>query len=745
MAENLDKQVDDLIKNQRILEQFPDDYIYHPLAEPLSVKVDDQVYVAMLMRDGGQEGAEFNQIALMNKSQIYEMIRGLPDAKPDTAGGQAKSVEFTGKQVFQNSVTGDSVSTDDYERVYYSSQNGAIADEVTAIDANGEWVNQRQMRTGQPRPYDVAVLPKSDVQDGNVNQADLDHKLDGYKLVDEIRTVHSSDSANKAVSNDFLMKQTNLAISEAEFAYLGNRTADIQVSAADVESSRAIFIEEGFQSRKNELTPRSNDPTPAAPIVIPENPYPKQARPTPEFKEKAEDTSPANTQVDEARVSYKNIISSDDHDAQKTADINREVTRVLRYLSRDKNFDSDDQFKSELNEAIDDLKANGFDAQVAVMAQYQSNVENGMDKKDARNEAKTSLDGIKEQEFAVHLEQQELRLSQEAANRITQEAEREAREALETAQANQEWINTAFTEVYKSDALKSYVDASTAVHTNNLNGVDDPNATQRVNDTKAELLQFIEDLKKEHFPDHKSSRNERDDVELGGLSKQLSVVSPALEAAFYEKMQDAGVDSAQSDNYKAAFADAVMQGVTEEGVRDILENDPDNAGRRIVDSVLPKMDGVIGDLKQGLYDNQDQYREMTRQDISEIVMSPAFQDELMGRVSEFKAQAQEQAAQNVTDIRETMTRETEVAVAAERERQNNPDYKTKYDQYVTSFKNLPAGQRDFTMGNLEKESQQGDLPMEKQALLDALKQIQIDNGEAAGMGVSQPAMGGMKP
>lgn len=672
----VDNKVEDLIRNQKISEDYPDDYIYHPMSEPFTAKVDGQVLAGMLMRDGGKEGAGFDQVALMTPVQMFEMMKALPDAKSPDSIKAAKSVEYTG-----------------------AGNNG-------------------------------------------------------------ITRIHSEDSVAKINATNFLMSEINDINEQVELVALGRQKADIEVSSADILQSKVISIETDFQPPANSLEGgKILSKEDMGVIKIPQDhPQISVQKPSQDFNQKAGDLSPANTQVDEARIAYQNILSGSSSDAQKTSDVNREVYRVARYLSRDKNFDSDQEFKNELNEAISDLRQSGLSAQADVLQEYKQNIDGGMDKREARNEVKGDLNEIKSQVFAVHVREQEVKLSQEEADRVAQKIEKELQDKLETEAGNAEWISYSSAAISESEELENYHNAAKQIHSNNINRIDNPDDVQNFKEAEEALHRYIDNLKKDYFPDHKTIEERRNDSgsdvkvspEVDALSAKLSGLSPVLEAAFHEKLEKAGVDTSESNDYKAAFAESIMQGVSEDDVRVALKGDPENASKAILNSVLPKMDETIGQLKQGLYEDQDKYKDIMRSDISEVVSSPEFKSALDDYTGKVKEEVQAEAVNIAADMKQDAYDKAESRMNEARAA-NDSNYDTKFTKYVDSFSKFPQAQRDSVMQNLEKQQDAGSLQDDQKVLLEALKQIQINNGEVdaqgSQMGTSAPssAVGGFKP
>lgn len=763
--EEQQKKIDDIILLQNISQNFPDDYEFHTPTQPVIVKVDEQIYVAMLQREDGKEGAEFNQVALMTPTQLFEMMRALPDAKPDEPGGQAKSVEFTGNKVWQDNTTGHSVPADEYGRVLYNAESG----DIVSDNASERSVNKRlQERSGSDDEYKTAVLPNEVIKDGKVTPEDAKLALDSdYKLVEEQINVHSSDSRNKMVSTDLLAREINKINFQVELVAQGKRDADVSLSAAELAQAQNIAVETDFQPRANVVEiPEGHGQGERTPLVIPENPYARQ-EPVKEFNEAsgaAARNAPEVTFVDEVRGNYKDILENDKTDAIKTAEINNEVSGLIRYLSREKNFDgqNDPEFKDELHEAIRDLSALGLNEQAAVLEQYEANVDAGMNRREARSEARDELKQITDQVHSAHLEAQEQEIQGGDAARWDAYKAQEAQDKAANAQRAEEWMGTAFSEINESDELKEFFDASMALHRSQLAGVNDPGAEAAVAEAKAKLHGFVDDLKKEHFPDHVSIEERRaardleaahsdesSDPQVRALQEQLQKVADDLNVGVFKMMEQNGVELSENDStpYEALAKNALNDVLQEDEIKILLQSDPEGAQNEIANRVMSGLDQTIGDASQSLRDNQELFRDQVSTEIRDVVNSEEFQAGLEAKLEPLREQAQTEAKQGVIDFANDTGAKATEALEAERAKQANPDYQSKYDSYVKSFANFPEIQRDAVQDKLENA---GDLTYDQQALLDALKQIAIDKGEVTPE-ESDPAVpatssgGGFKP
>ncbi len=820
MADNLNQYVSDLVENKAISQNYPDDYMFHPLPVPFAAKVDGEVLLGVLARENRQDGADFNQVALMTPVQYSEFIRNLPDAKDDVDGGAAERREFTGNKVWQDGVSGQTVSADKFSKVFYNSDTGQITDEAIAIEANAQWarkgfeeiprphnevllpegrrigevvsdqdllietdvfgklqkgrvfdsygedeseievpegfekyfydVSTRQIthdniakkenlewgknRFENARPFDFAVLPDKFVRDGRVSADDLRAKLnDDYRLVDEIVTVRSVDGEAKAEASKFILDSAHDINMHAEMVSLGKVDADITLSSSDIQNIPNIYVEEDYQPKANVLE------IPQALIDAVNNPPSIEESPvtlSTDFNTVAPDPNyaprPEVTVVDKVREEYKEILGTGKSDFSKTADINREVGgALLRYLEGEQNFKGHDPdfLKDELHEAIADLKSFDLHEQANILEQYEQNLDSGMGRREAREVSREALDGIADQVHSVHLSQQDARLEDETARRATEAVERDLQDQLAKDAISQQWINDAFGALNNSDEAEAYKQAM-------IKG-------DGVEEAKANLDKLIEDMKAESFPNHKGieERKAERDLDPAVVNTQLQGISSLLESSFLEKIQNSGIDPNMDHAQKAAFAESVMEGISEDSVREMLINNPDGAKQVLADGIISKMDDAIGDLKQGLYDNQDAYRDVVNGSIQDVVNSPEFQQKLKESLDEIKATALEQAEEGlkagVADIHSQAADKMEQA----RRAQLNPEYEVEKQNTINIFKNFAPAQREVMLQDiLQKEEKNGGLSDKQQVVKDALMELQESGGAAP-----VPAAGGMKP
>lgn len=820
MAGSLEQHVSDLIANQDILDNYPDDYKFHPLNEPLAAKVDGELMIGVLARENGQDGAEFNQLALMTLAQYSEFLRDLPDAKPNPGDSAAKETVFTGKQVWQNVVTAETLPEDEYSKVFYRPQNGRIVQDAVAMEANGEWARNGIEPTPRPynevllpegrnigevltdeellvktdwmgefsegrilyaesseetelevpegyaryyynvetqeiaavdvaksanadwdmkrdnmeRPFDFAILPNDKIEDGVVSKEDLEHKLSGdYQLVEERLSVLSNDGAIKLDASNFLFNNAHDIRVHAEMVNLGREPADLSLSSSDIGAQANIYIEQGYQPRQNVVE------IPQALLDAVHNPPAEEQNPV-ELSNDFNQAAPAEpnyqprpdvTVVDTMRAEYQKILDNGKSDYSQISDINREIGgALLRYLGRDRNFeDQDPQFlKDEIHEAIDDLKSLGLGAQAEILEQYEANVNGGMDPRDARDVAKEALDDITEQARVVNLEQQGNGVESEAERRAAYIAEKELQDRLEKDAISKQWMSEAFETLSQSDEAAAY---KNALHSG-----------EGVEEAKANLDQLVDKLKAESFPDHKSidERRAERDIEPEAVNGPLREISAVIEAAFLEKMQEAGIDPVFDGKQQAAFAAAVMDGISEDSVRDKLSESPEDAKQELADGIISRMGEAIDELKQGLYDRQDGYRETITGGVQGVINSPEFQLQLEERLGDIKAAAMEQGQEAAQEYLSDLHREAHEKVEQAREAAANPEHEALKQQNMNVFKNFSYEQRQAMLdGLLQKESESGSLDQQQQVIKDALMELQEQQGTAP-----QPAAG-IKP
>lgn len=195
MAE-LDPALQQLVDNQAINENWPDDYPYHILLDgdredngrPVIAKVGEDYFSAWLTRDAD---GNLSEVTLLDETQLGRVFNGRPGADQDNR------VVETGRDIWIDNVTGDKWPENDYEQVFYNTQTGDVVDQLAMFEGNAEWLNNGQ---NGDRPFNSAVLPNGLAADG-VSDTDLEQRLPAnVRVMAERRLFQTADSQNKAIA-----------------------------------------------------------------------------------------------------------------------------------------------------------------------------------------------------------------------------------------------------------------------------------------------------------------------------------------------------------------------------------------------------------------------------------------------------------------------------------------------------------------------------------------------------------------
>ncbi len=243
--------VGSLINGQKITENWPNDYLYHPLMDesgaPATVRVGNEFFGAWLKREA--VGGAFDQIILLNQEQLGRLYELRPPAD------RPNEVVPTGRKVYIDDTTGQKWPEEEYERVFYNVADGKIVAEAAAFDGNAVWLDGG--RVG-PRPFNNAVFPKNLIADGKISEADLAQRLPkGVRVEDEFALDRTADSALKASAELVLLEGRMLSLGQLEQARSGLAEPTLTYVNARAAEAAGISYEQGlnYEQQGQVLTP----------------------------------------------------------------------------------------------------------------------------------------------------------------------------------------------------------------------------------------------------------------------------------------------------------------------------------------------------------------------------------------------------------------------------------------------------------------------------------------------------------